>query len=989
MYRARRLFMLVTLTLWGTALHAQYSSIGTEFYAAFIQNRTLADGSASNGSGNLVRTGFYVSNHSFDRPTTVSITYNGPVGLMEYSVDGTPVPLQNGRVEFSVDPADGRMVEMIPANGGSAADMQVMGNGRVGSNSFTIRSDGPIALYGQSWQTMSRDVSLILPTSSLGSDYVVMAAKPTPTSNSKHGGPAEFTIVAVEENTVVRFTLPSAMTTKVGSGPVETIPAGEQEVTLHAGETCQVQTDSEDLSGLRVTADSCRPFALYAGNMAVKIPDAAPSAWDHVYEQMFPIRSWGRRYVTTTMTEGVWDLLKITASESGTTITIDGTELMTPNGPLRLAQGEVLEISDRVETSRGQTITNAPTSISRPTMIEGSAPIMVAAFGLSAGMSPQSNVLDPFMVILSPIEQGIGSITFGSLPAERRYLGIVTHRDNRGKVLISDRNGPPLSIESIATWEIISGTTFMHARVDLPAHFGQELTFRLTVIGDDPQGFNAYITGYNNLEGYGYAAGVNLDPLQGKRLVDRVICEGESVELEAAEGDAWRWESSGRLDCFDCRRPTATPEVGVTEYRVAIERGCVTIFDTMEVRVAPLPRVELAPDTILCGPGLVSLARRVEGTGRARWSPARDISCVDCINPTARPEQTTLYRLVAEGPTGCVVVDSVLVTVLPIPKAEAGSDAMICVGDSTTIGEPGATADDLLYRWTPSEGLSCDDCPAPIAAPRQSTTYRVNVTRGDLCVDIDSVRVEVTDSTLLTVAIPGEYRGNTTESIEIPVEVTSISEGSLVTDFMFTLRYDPSVVVVDPFSLFGKRERTLLAGWETRIVDRGPGTFTAHFFLSSDPTAGAEPLSTTGTLLIFDANIYLGRVTGSDLDISLSTPLPCNRVTPVPGRIVLDSICAIDFRLISIAFGRFVPPGAAPNPVRSQSRITFSIPFEAPTRLELIDAGGRVASALVEGTLSAGTHELLLDATRLTAGSYTLHLTWAGTTTTTRLVIRE
>ena len=45
-----------------SVLHAQYSSIGKEFYVGFIQNRTLYDGSASNGSGNLVRTALYVSN---------------------------------------------------------------------------------------------------------------------------------------------------------------------------------------------------------------------------------------------------------------------------------------------------------------------------------------------------------------------------------------------------------------------------------------------------------------------------------------------------------------------------------------------------------------------------------------------------------------------------------------------------------------------------------------------------------------------------------------------------------------------------------------------------------------------------------------------------------------------------------------------------------------------------------------------------------------
>ena len=119
---------------------------------------------------------------------------------------------------------------------------------------------------------------------------------------------------------------------------------------------------------------------------------------------MFPVRSWGLSYATVPMTDDAWDMLKITAAEPGTTITIDGTLLMTDNGPLQLGRGDVLRIAETITSSTGETVINGPTMIDKPAMVVGSGPIMIAGFGLSAGLSPSSNTLDPFMIILSPIE---------------------------------------------------------------------------------------------------------------------------------------------------------------------------------------------------------------------------------------------------------------------------------------------------------------------------------------------------------------------------------------------------------------------------------------------------------------------------------------------------------------------------------------------------------------------------------------------------------
>lgn len=54
-------------------------------------------------------------------------------------------------------------------------------------------------------------------------------------------------------------------------------------------------------------------------------------------------------------------------------------------------------------------------------------------------------------------------------------------------------------------------------------------------------------------------------------------------------------------------------------------------------------------------------------------------------------------------------------------SVNAGQDVSICNGDSTQLQASGANS----YTWSPSTGLSCTNCPNPIASPSVTTTYFV------------------------------------------------------------------------------------------------------------------------------------------------------------------------------------------------------------------------------------------------------------------------
>lgn len=73
----------------------------------------------------------------------------------------------------------------------------------------------------------------------------------------------------------------------------------------------------------------------------------------------------------------------------------------------------------------------------------------------------------------------------------------------------------------------------------------------------------------------------------------------------------------------------------------------------------------------------------------------------------------------------------------------AGSDTTICLGQSASLFATGGEA----YFWQPTTGLSCSQCPNPIASPTESTQYQVQVATACNSVVLD-VDVKIFDLNL-------------------------------------------------------------------------------------------------------------------------------------------------------------------------------------------------------------------------------------------------
>lgn len=120
------------------------------------------------------------------------------------------------------------------------------------------------------------------------------------------------------------------------------------------------------------------------------------------------------------------------------------------------------------------------------------------------------------------------------------------------------------------------------------------------------------------------------------------------------------------------------------------------------------------------------------------WNPALGISSFSSYNPVAYPFSTQSY-VVNATLNSCATSDTVTITVLPLPVADAGADPAICAGDSIQLNASGG----LSYQWFPVAGLSNPAIQTPVASPVSSIIYIVTVIDTNGCSDNDSVSVTV------------------------------------------------------------------------------------------------------------------------------------------------------------------------------------------------------------------------------------------------------
>lgn len=216
---------------------------------------------------------------------------------------------------------------------------------------------------------------------------------------------------------------------------------------------------------------------------------------------------------------------------------------------------------------------------------------------------------------------------------------------------------------------------------------------------------------------------------------DTTICIGDAVQLNATGGPSWSWSPSSGLSDTAIANPVANPVI-TTTYILTVDDGTCVNSDTVIVTVNPLPVANAGNDAQVCLNDSVQL----NGSGGLSysWSPAAGLSDDSIANPFAHPSVDTEYILTADN-GGCIDTDTIFVTVLPAPTADAGLDVFICQGDTTLLTATGGD----VYVWSPATDISDINIADPEVWPNFPTTYYVTVADANGCTDTDSVFVDV------------------------------------------------------------------------------------------------------------------------------------------------------------------------------------------------------------------------------------------------------
>lgn len=346
-----------------------------------------------------------------------------------------------------------------------------------------VTSNYPISLYASNYGSSSYDATMVLPTPTLGREYIVQTFAPDRNAT-------EFAIVAISNSTKIWIT-PTTTTTQGNSA---TNPI--KNVSLSAGEVYLVRsgTPSGDLSGTTIYAN--KNVAVFCGNQSAIIPNYPDLTDDHVFEQAIPLRFWGQEFAVTSVELQNYNFARITSMYDNTDVYKNGV-LVTTLTKMQTYEMQVEE-SAWITTSRAAACYLYLTSAGENDRL--TLPSLKAArYG------------DPSMVLITPMEQGLNELNFTAFKvvdpdsakeAQRteipmqHYVNVVTATSAVPYLLLD-------GVSQSALFAPLSGNSeYSFARIpisDSVSHYLQ----------NTKSPFTAYVYGLGSAESYAYNAGFN------------------------------------------------------------------------------------------------------------------------------------------------------------------------------------------------------------------------------------------------------------------------------------------------------------------------------------------------------------------------------------------------------------------------------------------------------------------------------------------------
>lgn len=271
-----------------------------------------------------------------------------------------------------------------------------------------------------------------------------------------------------------------------------------------------------------------------------------------------------------------------------------------------------------------------------------------------------------------------------------------------------------------------------HARMNAGTDYSVEFSYR--VHGHSPDSVIVGQSNYDTCMGTNVGAGTLF-------ISDSVICRTIFSVYRPPADNVWK-----RVRLI--YRPTVTSELVYFFPYSTVNRN-QAYMDLDSINIHAVPKVNAGNDLFYCGQDTVTLGNTATGgipPYYYNWYPSYGLNNRHIATPDANPSTTTTYFVRVSDSIGCKASDSVKVSVFPPLLLDAGSDRIICPGNTAIIGGlASGTSPFLNYSWNPVTGLINSTSPVTTANPSSTITYWETAIDGNGCMAKDSVTVHVTN----------------------------------------------------------------------------------------------------------------------------------------------------------------------------------------------------------------------------------------------------
>ncbi len=240
---------------------------------------------------------------------------------------------------------------------------------------------------------------------------------------------------------------------------------------------------------------------------------------------------------------------------------------------------------------------------------------------------------------------------------------------------------------------------------------------------------------------------------------DTTVCNLTPLQLIASGGQTYNWFPSADLNNPVISNPIALLTQQTKLYVSGTDFNNCPVLDSVTISLRQVNIFKAPSNQSVCKGLSVTLAGNNAPTNIYNWSPAYLLDNANSPNPSATPDQTTIFLLHISDPV-CPLNDSsfdvqVQVKEPPLVVASKSND-LNCATPSSSLTATGA----ISYSWLPVSGLSDAQISNPQVSVGVTTQYVVQGKNMDGCSGYDSITVVFSKTGENLFSVPNAFTPN-------------------------------------------------------------------------------------------------------------------------------------------------------------------------------------------------------------------------------------